>query len=88
MRTKISGLVAANRATICSKLPADLVALYERQRGLYGSGASHLRGGVSSASGVKLLENELASIRGAASDEVLICPDSQAILVRTNESGL
>ena len=79
---------SANRSTICSKLPADLVSLYERQRGRYGSGASHLRGGVSSASGVKLLENEVAAIRAAAPDDVLICPDSQAILVRTNESGL
>lgn len=79
---------SANRSTIAGKLPTDLIELYERQRARYGSGASHLRGGVSSASGVKLLENELAVIRSAAPDEVLICPDSQSILVRTPESGL
>ena len=79
---------AANRAVIASGLAADLVALYERQRQRYGAGASHLRGGVSSASGVKLLENELAIVRAASPDDVLICPDSQAILVRTKESGL
>lgn len=78
----------SNRSTIASKLPADVVELYERQRARYGTGASHLRGGVSSASGVKLLENEMAVIRSAAPDDVLICPDSQAILVRTGESGL
>lgn len=78
----------ANRSNIAGKLPVDLVELYERQRARYGSGASHLRAGMSSASGVKLLENELAVIRSAAPDVVLICPDSQAILVRTNESGL
>lgn len=79
---------ASNRSAIVSGLPADVVALYERQRQRYGFGASHLRGGVSSASGVKLLENELALVRAAAPDDVLICPDSQAILVRTKESGL
>lgn len=79
---------AANRATIAAKLPADLLALYERQRGRYGSGASFLQGGVSKASGVKLNENDMQVIRSAAPDDVLLCPDSSAILVRTSESGL
>jgi predicted nucleic acid-binding Zn-ribbon protein len=79
---------AANRGTIAGKLPADLLALYERQRERYGSGASLLRGGVSSASGVKLNESDMQLIRSAAPDDVLLCPDSSAILVRTNESGL
>lgn len=79
---------AANRSTIASKLPEDLLALYERQRQRYGTGASLLRGGVSSASGVKLNENDMAAIRAAAPDEVVLCPDSSAILVRTAESGL
>ncbi len=79
---------AANRATLAAKLPPDLLALYERQRDRYGLGASLLRGGVSSASGVKLNENDMQVIRAAAADEVLLCPDSSAILVRTNESGL
>ncbi|MFP7760595.1 zinc ribbon domain-containing protein [Marisediminicola sp. LYQ85] len=78
----------ANRSTLVQRLPADLMALYERQRSRYGFGASHLQGGVSGASGVRLLENELAEVRAAAPDAVLICPDSQAILVRTGESGL
>jgi len=79
---------AANRQAIAGAVPSELMALYERQRARYGLGASHLRGGVSSASGVKLLENEMALIRSAAPDDVLMCPDSQAILVRTSESGL
>ncbi len=78
----------ANRATIAGKVPAELMALYERQRSRYGVGASHLRGGVSSASGVKLTESDMARIRSAAPDEVILCPDSDAILVRTSESGL
>ena len=79
---------AANRSTIASKVPADLLALYEKQRERYGTGASWLRGGVSSASGVKLLENEMKTIRAAAPDDVILCPSSDAILVRTAESGL
>lgn len=80
--------VNANRATIITKLPTDLVALYERQRERYGTGASHLQGGTSSASGVKLNASDMAAIRAAAPDDVVLCPDSNAILVRTAESGL
>lgn len=79
---------SANRETIAGKVPADLLALYTKQRDRYGFGASLLQYGVSSTNGVKLLENELQAIRAAAPDDVLICPSSDAILVRTNESGL
>lgn len=79
---------AAGRHAIEGTVPADLLALYEKQRARYGTGASLLRGGVSLASGVKLLEDELQKIRAAAPDDVLICPSSDAILVRTGESGL
>ena len=82
------GTTAADRAAIQGKLPAELLDLYERQRARYGTGASLLRGGVSLASGVKLLEDELQKIRAAAPDDVLICPSSDAILIRTGESGL
>lgn len=79
---------AAGRRTIEGKIPAELLALYEKQKSRYGTGASLLRGGVSLASGVRLLEDELQGIRAAAPDDVLICPSSDAILVRTDESGL
>jgi predicted nucleic acid-binding Zn-ribbon protein len=82
------GHAAANRSTIAAKLPEDLLALYERQRERYGFGASLLQGGVSLASGVKLNESDMQLVRTAAPDDVLLCPDSNAILVRTNESGL
>ncbi|RKR74001.1 zinc ribbon domain-containing protein [Frondihabitans australicus] len=78
----------ANRETIAAKVPAELLALYERQRERYGVGASHLRARVSSASGVELTGSDLAAVRAAAPDDVLLCPDSQAVLVRTDESGL
>ena len=79
---------AANRRTIESKIPADLLALYEKQRNRYGYGASLLQHGTSKASGVKLLENDLQAIRAAAPDDVILDPISDAILVRTAESGL
>lgn len=79
---------SANRRTVEGKVPADLLALYEKQRSRYGVGASHLRAGVSSASGVKLNSHDMQAVRVAAPDDVLFCPESSAILVRTAESGL
>jgi hypothetical protein len=89
--TSIAAEVAAarsQRAAIVATVPDDLLALYEKQRERYGVGASHLRARVSSASGVELTGSDLAVVRAAAPDAVLLCPDSNAILVRTDESGL
>lgn len=80
--------VEGERERLAASLPGDLVALYEKQRARYGYGASLLRARVSSAAGVALTESDLASVRKAAPDAVLLCPESQAILVRTDESGL
>jgi predicted nucleic acid-binding Zn-ribbon protein len=80
--------VVTDRETIAGRVPAELLALYEKQRERYGVGASHLRGGVSSASGVALNATDLGAVRAAAPDDVLLCPDSSAILVRTAESGI
>lgn len=80
--------VQGDRDALVAELPADLVALYEKQRERYGTGASHLRARVSSASGVTLTGSDLEMVRRAAPDEVILCPDSNAILVRTAESGL
>lgn len=79
---------AANRQTVADKVPADLLALYEKQRDRYGIGASHLRAGITSASGVALKANDLDAIRATPADAVILCPDSNAILVRTAESGV
>jgi uncharacterized protein len=79
---------AANRQTVAAKVPADLLALYEKQRERYGVGASLLRGGVSGASGVALNAVEMNKVRAAEPDDVLLCPDSNAVLIRTAESGL
>jgi predicted nucleic acid-binding Zn-ribbon protein len=78
----------ANRSAIVGKVPEDLLALYEKQRARYGTGASLLRGGVSLASGLALNSADMVVVRAAAPDDVILCPESSAILVRTNESGL
>jgi hypothetical protein len=78
----------AERVALIGRLPDDLLALYEKQRERYGVGASHLRARISSASGVELTGSDLELVRAAAPDAVLLCPDSNAILVRTAESGL
>ena len=77
-----------DRRVLQTSVPNDLLELYEKQRARYGWGASLLQGGVSSASGVKLNESDMAVIRAATPETVLLCPDSNAILVRTGESGL
>nr|WP_240977446.1 C4-type zinc ribbon domain-containing protein [Planctomonas sp. JC2975] len=75
-----------DRTTIASALPVDLVALYEKQRGRYGVGAARLVGGVSLGSNMKLSPSDLAVVRAAAPDEVVLCPDSGAILIRDENS--
>ena len=77
-----------DRATISATLPADLIELYERQRARYGIGAALLVRGVSMGSNVKLTESDLSVIRTSAPDDVVLCPDSGAILIRNEESGL
>ena len=74
--------VRADRVTIAGGIPDDLVALYEKQRARYGVGASELVGGVTSATGVALDGSDLDVVRRAAPDDVLLCPDSSAILIR------
>jgi hypothetical protein len=80
--------LAKDRAAIVSAIPADLIELYEKQRARYGLGAALLVRGVSMGSNVKLTESDLAVIRRAAPDDVVLCPDSGAILIRNEESGL
>lgn len=78
----------AVRTELSASLPADLVELYERQRARYGIGAALLTRRVTGGSGVELTSTDLDAVRAAAPDDVVICPDSSCILVRTNESGL
>ena len=80
--------LTAEREALAASLPADLLALYERQRSRYGIGAALLRRGISGGSNVALTASDLAAVRAAAPDEVVLDPESGCILVRTAESGL
>ena len=74
---------AARRAALVTELPADLVALYDRQRTRYGIGAARLVGAVSEGSNMSLTGADLASVRSAAPDAVVLDPESNCILVRS-----
>lgn len=78
----------AERKALASTFDSDLLALYERQRERYGVGAALLRQGVSGGSGMALSAHHLEEFRLADANEVILCPDSNCILVRTEESGL
>jgi uncharacterized protein len=76
------------RASIAERLPAELIALYERARAHGGTGAALLRQRRCEACHIELSGSELSAVRNAAPDEVVRCDNCRAILVRTGESGL
>lgn len=79
----------ADRDTIAAGIASpELVALYEKQRERYGIGAALLQRGISMGSNMALTESDLADIRSASPDLVVLDPESNCILVRTEESGL
>lgn len=80
--------IGAARRTLLEGIPADLVALYEEVRGKVGIGAAELVGNVSMASNETLEVVDMANVRRAAADEVLFCPMTGAILVRTERSDV
>jgi predicted nucleic acid-binding Zn-ribbon protein len=85
----LSGLVgqqsdaSARRAALAAELPADLLGLYDRQRTRYGIGAARLVGAVSEGSNMALTGADLAAVRSAAPDAVVLDPESSCILVRS-----
>ena len=80
--------VQVSRDLIAGGIGDELLGLYNRQQGRYGIGAALLTRGISMGSNVKLHESDLAKIRLAAPDDVVLDPDSNCILVRTEQSGL
>lgn len=73
------------RAGVSAEIQRDLVELYEEIRGRIGIGAARLRGNVSEASNMALTPAELSELRAAASDELVFCPGTGAILVRVED---
>ena len=68
-------------------MPADLLAAYERIAAR-GVGAGLLRRRACEACHMVLSGTDLQTLRQAADDDVVFCPECGAILVRTDESGL
>ena len=86
--TESASTVAA-REQLAPRIPADLLALYERVRSSAGGvGAAALHRGRCEGCHLALNPADLARIRSAAAEEVLRCEECGRILVRTPDSGL
>lgn len=76
---------ASRRDELTASLPADLVALYERQRAGGGIGAGRLQGRRCGACRIEIDRGELARIMAAPENDVQRCPECSAILVRVRD---
>lgn len=91
IRSKLEGLKLERDATVAERTEAaaaidsNLIAIYERTLAKYGVGAARLFHGTSEGSGMQLSPGDLADIKAAPADDVVFCPDSGAILVRSAE---
>jgi len=78
-----------DRAVVAGGIPDDLLALYEQRRVRGGGvGAALLRQRTCGGCTITLTGSDLERMRRAAPDDVLLCPECDRILVRTDESGL
>ena len=80
---------AAERADAAQRVPADLLALYDKLRADNGGiGAAALHRGRCEGCRIELTPVDLGRIREAPPTEVIRCEECRRILVRTPESGL
>jgi len=77
--------VLADRQAFAGAVDPGLLALYEKTLARRGVGAARLFHGHSEGSGMDLSPGDLAEVRAAAEDDVVYCPDSGVILVRSPE---
>lgn len=93
VRSKLGGLkmerdaTLAERAELAATFTPELLALYDRALAKYGVGAARLFHGKSEGSGMQLSAGDLVDIKKASADTIVYCPDSGAILVRSEEWG-
>lgn len=76
-----------DRAAVAESITSVLLGLYDRAAAR-SAGAALLRRGTCEGCRMVLAGTDLQSIREAADDAVLTCPECGCILVRTDESGL
>ncbi len=75
--------VVRDRSALAESFDAALLAVYERALTKRGIGAARLFHGTSEGSGMQLSPGDLADIRKAPDDDVVMCPDAGCILVRS-----
>ncbi|MFI9505405.1 zinc ribbon domain-containing protein [Nocardia sp. NPDC052566] len=78
----------SDRSGLIALFPAELLGIYDKQRGLHGVGAALLQARRCGACRIELDRGEIARIAKTAPDVVVRCPECGAVLVRTKESGL
>lgn len=79
--------IQATRDALAASFEPALLAIYEKTLAKRGVGAARLFHGRSEGSGMQLSPGDLADISRAADDDVVFCPDSGCILVRSAEWG-
>ncbi|UIK90275.1 zinc ribbon domain-containing protein [Arthrobacter polaris] len=93
IRSKLGGLkmerdaTLSERAELAATFAPELLAIYDRSLAKYGVGAARLFHGKSEGSGMQLSAGDLADIKKATPETIVFCPDSGAILVRSEEWG-
>lgn len=79
--------VRGQRDELAGTFDAGLLSFYERILARRGVGAARLFHGKSEGSGMQLSPGDLADISGAAPEDIVLCPDSGCILVRSIDWG-
>ncbi|GAB3531578.1 hypothetical protein GCM10027403_02220 [Arthrobacter tecti] len=79
--------VQHTRDELAGSFDTALLGLYEKTLAKRGVGAARLFHGRSEGSGMQLSPGDLADISRAAEDDIVFCPDSGCILVRSAEWG-
>lgn len=80
--------VQADRRAIAATVDGTLLEMYEQRRARTGVGAGLLRQKTCGACSMALTGSDFEKVRQLAADSVAFCPECDAILVRTEESGL
>ena len=76
-----------DRAAVAGSIAPELLTYYDRVAAR-SSGAALLRRGTCEGCRMVLAGTDMQSVRLAAEDAVITCPECGCILVRTEESGL
>ncbi|MBO0856040.1 MAG: hypothetical protein J2P18_19995 [Nocardia sp.] len=82
------GRCTGDRERLIGQFPAELLAVYDKQRAAHGVGAALLQARRCGACRIELDRGEIARIAKTEPQVVVRCPECGAVLVRTERSGL